>query len=83
MVMQQSIKAAIESGIEPIALRYRTIHSCMSGTPCAVYAETVLNSTVIGELKPEKYDVVAARTIRGEKLSLWAITYAARAVAEA
>ena len=78
--MKQSIQAAIDSGIEPITMRYKTVKSCESGKTFALLIEMVLNSTELGELKPDSYEIVADRTVRSEKLSIWGITYAIRAL---
>jgi len=78
--LKQKTHEAIASGIEPITISYKKINSCEYGKTFALYTEMVLNSTALGELKPEKYEVVAERTVRSEKLAIWGITYAMRAI---
>ncbi len=80
MAIKENVQAALEAGVEPISLRYKPVYSCSSKKPIAICSRMLLNSTVLGELTPEQYEVVADRTVRSEKLALWGITYAQRIV---
>ena len=78
MNKEQQVKAALESGIEPITMLYNPICSSDDGKPFALMSQLNLNSTFLGHLTPKQYEMVADRTIRSDRLAQWAIVYAAR-----
>lgn len=77
---EHSVEAAFDSGIEPVTMVYRPIRSCISKKLVSINSEMILNSTVLGRLNPDKYEIVAERTVRSEKLAVWGLTYITRAL---
>ncbi|MBQ9468199.1 MAG: EAL domain-containing protein [Clostridia bacterium] len=81
MTTKKLIKEALLSGLEPITILKRNVYSCNGNPePIAYRTELVINSTILGMLTQEQYQVTADRSERGILLADKALSWVTEAI---